>query len=561
MADSRKLGRFALGVLAVALLAAAQPPGSTPTPAPEPPRLPPAPDLPQTGPRPNATPPLLQVPGTPVAQPVPTPRFNLKIDPKATTKDLLPVVPKASAVRGPVTTDDLKAIPEVEFAAAPTETVLEKRIHASAHQIAKINHVNAKKHDAFMTALIESRPELTGMPFAMGDACRTTGDKVKYFTQAATLVRQAMAGNLAQINPPPAPQAAPAPSFRSTAPVEFTSVTAQTGAQQPASGRLTLGNFVAVQNVDVINEVSFLLQPFWKRYTELCEQEDTGRGRTDKETAEHVTLARISALTQMLAAESAEMRLGLVKYLTGVPHVESTKALARMAVYSTENDIRDAAIAALKVRREKDYTDILVKSLRYPWPAVAKRSAEAITKLERTDLIPELLNALEATDPRLPVTKDKAPTVREMVKLNHHRNCLMCHAPNGTGTPNPNALSAEVAVQGQPLPAPSQGYRQETTELLIRLDVTYLRQDFSASMTVADAHPWPEQQRFDFFVRERKLTADEATEYTAKLTPKEEGVLSPYHKAAVAALREMTGKDAAPTAAAWRKLLGIPRGD
>ena len=75
----------------------------------------------------------------------------------------------------------------------------------------------------------------------------------------------------------------------------------------------------------------------------------------------------------------------------------------------------------------------------------------------------------------------------------------------------------------------------------------------------ADAHPWPEMQRFDFFVRERKLTAGEAAEYRDKLTPKEEGVLSPYHKAAVAALREMTGKDAAPTAAAWRKLLNAEK--
>ena len=33
-------------------------------------------------------------------------------------------------------------------------------------------------------------------------------------------------------------------------------------------------------------------------------------------------------------------------------------------------------------------------------------------------------------------------------------------------------------------------------------------------------------------------------------------MLSPYHKAAVAALRDLTGKDTAPTAEAWRKLLG-----
>jgi hypothetical protein len=90
---------------------------------------------------------------------------------------------------------------------------------------------------------------------------------------------------------------------------------------------------------------------------------------------------------------------------------------------------------------------------------------------------------------------------------------------------------------------------------MVRIDVTYLRQDFSALMPVADAHPWPEMQRFDFLVRERKLTDDEVVVYRDKLTPKEVGVLSPYHKAALAALREITGKDTAPTAEAWRKLL------
>jgi hypothetical protein len=299
---------------------------------------------------------------------------------------------------------------------------------------------------------------------------------------------------------------------------------------------------------------------FWQQYTTMCEQEDSARARPDKETAEHVTLARMAALTQMLAAESAEVRLGLVKYLTGVPHVEATKALARMAIFSPEDDVRAAAIMALKVRREKDYTDILVKGLSYPWPAVAKRSADTIVKLERTDLIPELLAMLDADDPRAPTTKGAdgraGSVVREVVKLNHHRNCMMCHAPAGSGNPNPNALQAEVAVQGQPLPTPAEGYRQSTQELMIRMDVTYLRPDFSASMPVKDAHPWPEMQRFDFLVRERKLTADEAAAYRDKLTPKEEGILSPYHKAALAALREMTGKDTAPTAEAWRKLLG-----
>jgi hypothetical protein len=69
----------------------------------------------------------------------------------------------------------------------------------------------------------------------------------------------------------------------------------------------------------------------------------------------------------------------------------------------------------------------------------------------------------------------------------------------------------------------------------------------------------PEGQRFDFFVRERRLTDEQAAVYRDQLTPKETGVLSPYHKAAaVAALRALTGKDTAPTAEAWCKLLAVP---
>jgi hypothetical protein len=301
---------------------------------------------------------------------------------------------------------------------------------------------------------------------------------------------------------------------------------------------------------------------FWTQFNTICEQADAARPTTDKALAEHVTLARIAALMQMLAPESAELRLGLVKYLTGVPHVEATKALARIAIFAPEDTVRLAAIESLKVRREKDYTDILVKGLRYPWPAVAKRSADAITKIGRTDLIPELIAVLAESDPRMPAMKEvdgkKVAVVHEMVKVNHHRNCMMCHSPGNSETVSADAITAEVPIQGQPLPLPSEGYRQSSPDLMIRVDVTYLRQDFSAMLTVPDAHPWPDSQRFDFFVRERKLTAEEAVAYREKLTPKEEGVQTPYHRAVLVALREMTGKDTAPTAEAWRKLLKLP---
>jgi len=88
------------------------------------------------------------------------------------------------------------------------------------------------------------------------------------------------------------------------------------------------------------------------------------------------------------------------------------------------------------------------------------------------------------------------------------------------------------------------------------VDVTYLRQDFSLLQPVADADPWPQMQRFDFLVRTRTLSEEEAQSYRDKLQPREPGVLSPYHRAALAALRELTGRDTEPTPQAWRRLLG-----
>ena len=65
-------------------------------------------------------------------------------------------------------------------------------------------------------------------------------------------------------------------------------------------------------------------------------------------------------------------------------------------------------------------------------------------------------------------------------------------------------------------------------------------------------------QRFDFLVRTRTVTEAEAAEYREKLDKRELGRPSPYQAAALVALRELTGKDAEPTAAAWRRVLELP---
>ena len=61
-------------------------------------------------------------------------------------------------------------------------------------------------------------------------------------------------------------------------------------------------------------------------------------------------------------------------------------------------------------------------------------------------------------------------------------------------------------------------------------------------------------QRYDFLVRSRTVTEQEALAYQ-KLLALAPGALSPYGRAAVSALRDLTGLDAEPTGPAWRKLV------
>jgi hypothetical protein len=305
------------------------------------------------------------------------------------------------------------------------------------------------------------------------------------------------------------------------------------------------------------------------------------------------------------------MRKGLVSYLNGVAHAEATRALARLAIFSAEEEVRQAAVDALKVRRERDYTDILLQGLRYPLPTVAQRATDAIVKLERKDLVPELVAFLDEPDPRAPVArqvKDQpVQMVRELVRINHHRNCVLCHAPgnnvsatpgqitevmtSGVGAPAidvekiadkvndkelrvrivsemkagkrmmfavaPFPLTAQVPIPSDPLPTPQEGYSNSIPDILVRIDVTYLRQDFSVFQKVPDAHPWPEMQRFDFLVRSRVVTDKEAQSVKEELDKREAGGQRPYRQAALLALRELTGRSAEPNTDAWRRLLNM----
>lgn len=497
-------------------------------------------------------------PPPPPSMPSPVfPRFQFTITENTSLKDLLPTPPSIRKAPVPALPKSLADVQELDFQAPLARNLSShESMKRTAHLIAKVNHLNAKKPDGFLEALLGERPDLAGLPMAMGDACRIKGERSRQLTRAVTTVRIAMRQH-AFVTAPSFPVPPPLPGVPQASTPPLATVPTPVEPNPGGSGTVMITSF----GPGVGSSERVTPQVFWDQYSAACAQEDKQVPTFDRTHQENVTLARIAALTQILAPESPTMRLGLVKHLATISHVEATRALARLALFSEEAEVREAALAVLKVRRDRDYTDILLSGLSYPWPPVAQRGAEAMVKLERTDLVPHLVKVLDQPDPRAPVaTADKDVTthqVRELVRINHHRNCLLCHAPGNTGGVSGDTLTAAVPVPSDPLPSPSEGYQNSSPDVLVRIDVTYLRPDFSVFQAVADAHPWPEMQRFDFLVRKRELTDKEVVAFQEQLATNDPGRPSPYHRAALGALRELTGRDAAPTAEAWRRLLNL----
>jgi hypothetical protein len=444
----------------------------------------------------------------------PIKRFHFKIDPKTPLRDLLPTPPRMAPPAGPLLGEDLDQVPQVHFQEplvaprsanlsklSPEEAIAvvkkgveaqEKLLEQTAHQIAKINFLNKKQLDHFIAVLVRDRPDLAGLPFVMGADCRLTQERCKVFTHTVQTLR----GYLK-------------PRYKA---------------------------------------------PFWERCEETYPPGDASRSERKEEAP-----AVIATLMQFLPVESPTLRQGLAPFLARYPEKEASQALVRLALFDADEGVRKAALDALEKRGPQDVGALLLQGLQYPWPAVARNAASALVHLKRTDLVPTLVDLLDQPDPRAPVLREvkgkKVPVVRELVRINHHRNCLLCHAPGNTPDVSEEVLLAGVPIPGSPL-SPS-GYRGTSPDVVVRADVTYLRQDFSRLQRVPDSAPWPEMQRFDFLVRTRTLTDAEATKYRAEFARLEK--TSPYREAALTALRSLTGQDAEPTAAAWRQVLGLPK--
>lgn len=261
----------------------------------------------------------------------------------------------------------------------------------------------------------------------------------------------------------------------------------------------------------------------------------------------------VPALVQLLMAENESIREVLVEQLSRIPGAKASAALAQRALFDLHPRVREQALQALAARPQAQYRQALLEGFKHPWSPVADHAAEALVALKMTDAVPQLVGLLDLPDPSEPQEKRGVVVVKEMVKVNHLQNCLMCHAPSLN---NEDKVRGFVPPTNQPLP-PSfsrEYYGPRRTGTFVKADTTYLRQDFSVPLEVKNHGLWPGTQRFDFLVRERAATVKEVNLARAKMAQKDRPP-SEHQKAVFFALRELTGKDPGPTAQDWKRAL------
>lgn len=218
----------------------------------------------------------------------------------------------------------------------------------------------------------------------------------------------------------------------------------------------------------------------------------------------------VPALQQLLMAEVADIRQVLIEQLSRIDGPRAGAMLARNALFDLNPDVRKSARTVLSKRPREEYQQVLLDGLRYPWPAVAEHAADALVALGGRETVPALVSLLDQPNPAAPYEKPgkKERYVREVVRINHLRNCVLCHAPS---LGESDRVRGFVPPIDRPLPPPftREYYANRRPGRFVRADVTYLQQDFSVPLAVENPGKWPAMQRFDFLVRERPATAEE----------------------------------------------------
>lgn len=267
----------------------------------------------------------------------------------------------------------------------------------------------------------------------------------------------------------------------------------------------------------------------------------------------------VPALMQMLQVENDQVRVLLVMELARTPGKQASVALLFRALFDPSPEVSRQALAGLEQRPPEEYRDWLLAAFRYPLPFVADRAARIAIETNDTSTIPYLVDMLSQPDPRQPVFDDKIKKylMRDVVRINHVKNCCLCHAPSfSTADVVRGLIPGTEALPSTTCHAPSLSSPEVArgspnyggTGAFVRADVTYLQQDFSLIRG----------ERFDYLVRTRQYTGEELDKLwivrdSLPKQPAKVEDLYPQQQAVYHALHQLTGEDLGLDAAGWLK--------
>src|SRR5437868_377594 len=169
-----------------------------------------------------------------------------------------------------------------------------------------------------MDLLRATRPDLAGLPFVMGDACRLGKEEGKRLGDAVAMFHDG--------------------TVRRT----------------------------RVKTTDWREEVTveYSLWDSWgKKYPPAQATEPQRQGEYR---------AALAAMSQLLPVQPAALRVGAMPHLAARPDAAAGEALARLVLFDADEGVRQAALKALEKRSPREATDVLLHGLRYPWPQIAR---------------------------------------------------------------------------------------------------------------------------------------------------------------------------------------------
>ena len=294
-----------------------------------------------------------------------------------------------------------------------------------------------KQNDLFepLEDILADRPDLKGLPLVMGEECRLN----KQEARIQSSVSKRMGRILAMFD-----------SF----------------------GNRNLGNDTSARRLTV------------RAAVESCSK-NSGKDNSSQ---------NLVTLDQMMQIDHTRLVLDVIENLREANTDTAIDLLAKRAKFDLRPEVRFSATLALKDFPAEKYRNVLLKGFEYPWYVVAQHSAEALVRLEDKQAVPDLVELLKRHKSLTSFEEDGKFFQKEVVAVNHLRNCLLCHAPSLSNLDSSRGLVPEWE---RPLP---RAYYQSSSGTFVRADVTYLTQDFSVVQPVKAPGLWPASQRFDYMV-------------------------------------------------------------